>query len=141
MPVSFKELLETFELMGGSIGEYRIVVCRRTGKIYCHSEFSDFAEFNDELPDDVEDQEKYIDLPDRRELDLGKPLVLDFAREFLPVDYDEVRDIFTRKGAYQNFKALLARRKALDRWYEFEAKATERALRAWCDVNSIALTD
>jgi hypothetical protein len=34
-------------------------------------------------------------------LDLGKPLVLDFAREFLPDDYDEVRHIFSRRGAYR----------------------------------------
>jgi hypothetical protein len=30
---------------------------------------------------------------------------------------------------------------ALERWYEFEAKATERALREWCDANSIGLAD
>jgi hypothetical protein len=34
---------------------------------------------DEELPDDI-DNEKYIAIPDKRELDLGKPLVLDFAR-------------------------------------------------------------
>jgi hypothetical protein len=29
----------------------------------------------------------------------------------------------------------------LDQWYEFEAKATERALREWCEVESIDLAD
>jgi hypothetical protein len=67
--------------------------------------------------------------------------VLNFAREFLPNDVDDVYDIFRRKGAYAKFKALLMRRNALDRWYEFEQKATERALREWCEVNSIALAD
>jgi hypothetical protein len=42
------------------------------------------------LPDDIDD-EKYISIPDKSELDVGKPLVLDFVREFLPDDYDEVR--------------------------------------------------
>ena len=105
------------------------------------SDFSDLDELNDELPDDIEDDEKYIALPDKRELGLGKPLVLDFAREFLPNDFDEVRYIFSKKGAYPKFKALLARRSAVDRWYEFESKATERALRSWCELNSIAVTD
>jgi hypothetical protein len=67
--------------------------------------------------------------------------VLDFAREFLPDDFDEVRYIFSKRGAYQKFKALLVRRDALEKWYDFEAKVTERALRDWCEVNSIAVTD
>jgi hypothetical protein len=29
----------------------------------------------------------------------------------------------------------------LERWYDFEAKATERALREWCELNSIELAD
>ncbi|VIO73281.1 hypothetical protein CI1B_48860 [Bradyrhizobium ivorense] len=93
------------------------------------------------MPDDVEDDEKYIAVPDKRELDLGKPLVLDFAREFLPGDFDEIRYIFSKRGAYQKFKALLIRRRALDRWYDFENKATEQALRRWCEDNEISVTD
>jgi hypothetical protein len=31
---------------------------------------------NDELPDDVEDDENYLAIPDKREFDLGNPLVL-----------------------------------------------------------------
>ena len=71
---------------------------------------------------------KYIAIPDKRDLDLGKPLVLDFAREFLPVDYDEVRHIFSRRGAYRRYKGLLVRRRALDQWYDFSNKAEEAAL-------------
>jgi hypothetical protein len=143
MPVSFRELLDTFELISATSGvaEYQAIMCRQTGKIYCHSDFPDFEPFNDELPDDFENEEKYIALPDRRELDLGKPLMLDFAREFLPDDFDEVRRIFGKRGAYQNFKRLLARRNVVDQWYKFEAEATERALRDWCEVNGIAVTD
>jgi hypothetical protein len=143
MPTSFKDILEAFEFVGmsGSLGEHLAFLCRWTGKIYWHSEFSDVAELDDELPDDVDDDEKYIAIPDKLELDLGKPLALDFAREWLPGDFDEVRYIFSRKGAYRKFRTLLIRRNALDRWYEFESKATERALRDWCALNSIAVVD
>ncbi|KJC58456.1 hypothetical protein UP10_23675 [Bradyrhizobium sp. LTSPM299] len=143
MPVSFKELLDTFELvsMANPLGEYQAFICRQTGKIYCHSDSEDFAEITDELPHDVEDDEKYIAVPDKRELDLGKPMVLDFAREFLPGAFDEVRYIFSKRGAYQKFKALLVRKHALEQWYDFENKATEQALRRWCEFNSIAVTD
>lgn len=142
MPVSFQEIVEAFEFAGmsGGLGEYRAILCRRTGKIYVHAEFSDLAEFNDELPDGVEDEEKYIDIPDKREIGLGKPLALDFAREVLPGDLDEVRYIFSRKGAYKKFRTLVTRRGVLDRWYDFESKATERALRQWCEQNSIEVT-
>ena len=83
--------------------------------------------------------EKYIAIPDKKELDLGKPLVLDFAREFLPDDYDEVRHIFSRRGAYRRYKDLLVRRGALERWYDFSNKAEEAVLREWCAENGIDL--
>jgi hypothetical protein len=138
MPVSFQEILTAFEFVGSSdLGMNEAILCRRTGKIYWRSEFSGLDELNDEPPDDVEDDEKYIAIPDKRELGLGKPLALDFAREFLPNDFDEVRSIFSKRGAYPKFRALLTRRDALERWHAFESKATEQALREWCELNSI----
>jgi len=116
MPVSFSDVQLAFEFVSsGGMGENEAYLDRQSGKIYWHSEFGDNDE---ELPDDIDD-EKYISIPDKRELDLGKPLVLDFAREFLPDDYDEVRHIFSRRGAYRRYKDLLVRRAALERWYDF----------------------
>ena len=91
---------------------------------------------DEELPDDIDD-EKYISIAGRRELDLGKPLVLSFAREFLVDDYDEVGQIFSRRGAYRRYKELLVRRGALEPWYDFSNKAEETALREWCAENGI----
>ena len=106
MAVSFSDLRLAFEFVSsGGMGENEAYLDRQSGKIYWHSEFGDNDE---ELPNDIDD-EKYISIPDKRELDLGKPLVLDFAREFLPVDYDEVRHIFSRTGAYGRYKDLLVR--------------------------------
>jgi len=137
MAVSFSDLQLAFEFVSsGGMGENEAYLDRRSGKIYWHSEFGDNDE---ELPDDI-DNEKYIAIPDKRELDLGKPLVLDFAREFLPDDYDEVRHIFSRGGAYRRYKNLLVRRSALDLWYDFSNKAEEAALREWCAENGIDLS-
>jgi hypothetical protein len=137
MPVSFQEILLAFEFVGTGGGEHQAVLCRRTGRIFWRSELADL----DEIPDDAEDGENYVAIPGNRELDLGKPLVLDFASEFLPDDFDEVRYIFSKRGAYQKFRALVTRRNVLDRWYDFESKATEQALREWCKLNSIELAD
>jgi hypothetical protein len=143
MPARFKDIREAFDFVDtrGDFGENRAFLCQQTGKVYCHSESSDFDGLFDELPDDIEDEDKYLAIPGKRELGLGKPLALDFAREWLPNDYDEVRDIFDRRGAYRKFRALVTRRDALERWYAFEAKATEQALRDWCELNSITITD
>lgn len=141
MPVRIGDITEAFEFANtnGYMGEFRAFVCRRTGKI--HYDFPDAAELDDELPDDIDDKEKYIALPDKRDLGLGKPLALDFAREFLPDDFDDVCYFFDKRGAYPKFKALLARRGAIDRWHAFEAKATEEALRDWCALHPIEIVD
>src|SRR6478736_928243 len=124
MAVSFSDLRLAFEFVSsGGMGENEAYLDRQSSKIYWHSGFGDNDE---ELPDDIDD-EKYIAIPDKKELDLGKPLVLDFAREFLPDDYDEVRHIFSRRGAYRRYKDLLVRRAALERWYDFSNKSGKAA--------------
>jgi hypothetical protein len=139
MPASLKDLQEAFEFVcAASGGEHQAFLCKQTGKLYCHSELCDDLDI---LPDDIDDSEKFLPIPHKIDLDLGKPLALDFARQFLLGDFDDVRQFFSRKGAYARFKDLLARRGALDQWYEFEAKAEESALRVWCDLNSIELGD
>ena len=138
MPVSFSDLQLAFEFVSsGGMGENVAYLDRQSGKIYWHSEFGDNAE---ELPDNIDD-EKYISIPDERELDLGKPLVLDFTGRFLPDDYDEVRRIFSRRGAYRRYKGLLVRRGVLERWYDFSKKSEETALREWCAENGIELSE
>ena len=139
MPVSWTDLILAFEFVSASnTDEHQACLCKQTGKLYWQSDSSDELE---ELPDDIDDEEKYIQIPDKRELDLGKPLVFDFVRQFLPDDFDEVQRIFSRKGAYARFKDLLVRRGTLDQWYGFESKAEESALRRWCDLNSIEVSD
>lgn len=144
MPAKFEEIITAFEFANtnGDMGGFRAFVCRQTGKIYYQFEDDDLQDLEDDkLPDDIEDATKYLPLPDKRDLGLGKPLVLAFIREFLPDDLDDVRYFFSKRGAYPKFKALLARRRAIERWHAFEDEATERALRDWCELHSIEITD
>jgi hypothetical protein len=139
MPVSLKDIQEAFEFVSAAGGgEHQAFLCKQSGKLYCHSELCDDLDI---LPDDIDDTEKFIPIADKKELDLGKPLALDFAREFLPDDFDDVWQFFNGRGAYARFKALLDQRGLLDQWYDFEAKAEERALREWCELNSIEVRD
>ena len=137
MAVSFSDLQLAFEFVSSGMGENEAYLDRQSGKIYWHSEVGDNDE---ELPDDIGD-EKYISIPDKRELNLGKPLAVGFAGEFLPVDYDEVRHIFSRRGAYRRYRDLLVRRGALERWYDLSNKSEETALRKWCAENGIELSE
>jgi len=119
-------------------GEQEVYLNRQTGEIHFHSEFGDNIE---ELPDDIDDEKKYARIPGQKDLDLGQPLIRAFAEVFMPGDYDEIRDLFRRKGAYGRFKSLLSRRRLLDQWHDFQNKAEEKALREWCQENSIELAD
>jgi hypothetical protein len=139
MAVSFQDLMLAFESVGMSVGgEFRAHLCRQTGKIYL--QLDDDPEL-EELPDDLDDDEKYIEIPDKRELGLGKPLVLDFARQFLPEDFDKVRQFFSRRGAYARFNDLLDHRNMRQAWYDYRDAAEAAALRAWCKENSVELAD
>jgi hypothetical protein len=140
MHVSLNDLLQAFEFISCGYGEEnQAFICKQSGKIYWQSSLTD--DLDDTLPEDISDSDSYLQIPDKKELGLGKPLALDFAQQFLPNDFDEIRQIFKKKGAYARFKGLLDRRRALNQWYDFEAKAEEEALRMWIELQSIEVID
>jgi hypothetical protein len=116
----------------------RAYVDLESGKIYL---VSDEFELEQELPEDLEESDRYLAVPGKNELDLGRRLVERFVQERLPADVEEVAALFRRKGAYSRMKVLLADRGVLQQWYEFEQAETRSALRAWCEENGIELTD
>jgi hypothetical protein len=140
MAILFDDVLTAFELVSDD-GSNEVLLCRRTGRTYLRSEAAGIDEIGDELPDGAEDDPNYIAIPRKHTLGLGKTLALDFAAEFLPGAFDDVRYMFSRRGAYRNFRELVTRRKVLERWYDFQSKATDRAVRQWCELNEIDLTD
>ena len=115
--------------------EHYAYLNKETGEKYYVSELGD----SDELPADWEENEKLITIPHKNDLNLGRDLVFDFISASLPDQFDNVRGIFSRKGAYARFKDLLESKGQLEAWYEFERKATEEALRGWCKENDISL--
>lgn len=108
------------------------VLNRKTGKIFYHSEFSD----EDNFPEDVENED-YIEIPHKNDLNLGRNLVFDFVLRYIPEKADEVDSFFHRKGAYSNYKYLLEKLNLLDKWYKFEDERTKIILLEWCRENEI----
>jgi hypothetical protein len=110
-------------------------LCNETGEIFYTSEIGD----SDELPEDIDNPDKYIAIPHKNELDLGKALVIEFSSEYLPEELDKVYSIFRRKRAYSRYKELLETKGSLEDWYKFENERQKVALKEWCRQNSIEI--
>jgi HTH-type transcriptional regulator/antitoxin HigA len=135
----FSEIENAFDFVSsGAPSEHLAYVSVVTGETYWRTEIGDNFE---PLPDDIDEPGKYLAIPHKNDLDLGKPLALKFAARVLPDDFDEVAGMFQRRGAYGRFQSLLERRGNLDAWYEFESESQRKELRSWCAANDIELED
>ncbi|MBB5503599.1 hypothetical protein [Paraburkholderia sp. MM5384-R2] len=119
--------------------EHNAYVSLDTGKVYWTSDSTDA--FDEDLPDDLETSDRYLAIPHKSELDLGRSLALRFVAQKLPACYDLVEEFFRRQGAYARFKDLLEREGVLELWYSFEADSVERALRQWCAENGLEILE
>ncbi|MEN3112004.1 hypothetical protein ACFONG_19380 [Uliginosibacterium paludis] len=111
-------------------------VCRETGAVYCTSEDESFES---DLPPDLEISDRYVALPSKNDLDLGRSLALSFIEKAAPSDYEAVLGFFRKRGAYAKLKELLERKGLLNQWYEFERASIESALRQWCQENGFEI--
>jgi hypothetical protein len=133
--VQYDELLAAFEFVSSAAPtEHLAYLSVDTGEIHWISELNPLDE---EVPGDLEESDRYISIPHKNDLDLGKQLALDFAASELPAEYARTEGFFRRRGAYRRFKELLAERGCLEKWYAFEAASTDRALSEWCTQHDI----
>jgi len=136
--VKFSDIQDAFLFVSSAgYGMHSALLCQDTGKIYYRSEMGALDEIEDEDPD----LEKCIEIPHKNDLDLGQNLVFEFVQMHLPDDYDRVRQIFRKPGAYGRFKELLDSKGLLEIWNDFESQREEQGLRQWCTDNEIELSD
>ena len=137
MAVSFSDIEDVFlYVSAGPMYQNSAILDRDSGEIFYTSELGD----SDELPEDLDNPDKYIEIPHKNELELGKALVFEFISEHLPGEMERVHAIFRKKGAYSRFKDLLDAKGLLEEWYTFEEMQQKAALREWCRENSIEIT-
>jgi hypothetical protein len=110
-------------------------LCKETGQIFYTSELGD----SDELPEDIDVTEKYVTIPHKNDLELGKSLVFEFTLEYIPEELDRIYAYFSSRGAYSRYKDFLNERGLLDKWYKFEDERTKAAIKEWCQDNSIEI--
>ncbi len=110
-------------------------LCKDSGQFFYTSELGD----SDELPEDIDDTEKYISIPHKHDLELGRALVFDFTSEYIPEELDRIYAYFRSRGAYSRFKDFLNVKGLLDKWHTFEGERIRAALEEWCQENSIEI--
>lgn len=136
--VNYEDLSEALEFVSSGVPtEHRAYISIDTGAIHWVSDSSDIE---DDAPDDLEESDRYIAVPQKIDLGLGRRLAIRFAVERMPDEYEAVRQFFAHPGAYGRFKNLLVACGQLDAWYAFEAECTERALLEWCETQAIKVT-
>ena len=133
--VKFSDIENAFSFVSSeSYGLHTAILNKETGKFYYRSEMSDWDEIDDDL-----DWENCIEIPHKNDLELGHELVFEFVESHLADDYERVRQMFKKRGAYGRFKHFLESKGLLQSWYDFENQQEEKALREWCKVNEIEI--
>ena len=120
---------------GGAQGERQAVINRTTGETFYYSLTANI----DELPDDIDENEDYIDIPHKNALDLGRELVMEFVQDRCSEQIQRVIAIFSRRGAYGRYKDFLREKNLLEEWYAFENERTREALVAWCQEQGLVV--
>ena len=129
--LSYEDLLNAYEWVSSDpTQENTAYVNRESGAVYLETD--EFSE-DDEFPDDIDDGAKYIAVPHKHDLELGKALVFIFVEEHLPDDFERISTYFRHPGAYSKFKTLLERKQLLDAWHEYERIKTFEALLQWAN--------
>lgn len=137
--VSVHELLDALEYVSSMMTvDAAAYISRDTGSVYY---VGTDVEPEEGTPEDLETSDRYVAVPSKQELDLGKRVALRFAEAHLPEQYESIRSIFSRPGAYARFKDLLEKRDQLTAWYEFEHNAQREALSDWCAAQGFELRD
>jgi hypothetical protein len=134
--VTFREIRDAFSFV--NLAEYGMnsaILCKDTGQIFYRSELGGIDEINDDL-----DCDKFVRIPYKSDLGLGRELALEFAAEHLADEYQRVQRIFQSRGAYGRFKDLLEYKGLLQSWYDFKNRREEEVLRQWCADEEIELT-
>ena len=121
-------------------GAHSAYVERDTGQIFWTSEAGDQ---NDNPPEDVENLQRYLPVPHKNEVGLGRQLVMRFIELEMPDCYEEIIEIFRGRGRspYRRYQMLLESRNAVDRWQNYEQTAVRRALSDWCQQHRIRLEE
>ena len=112
--VKFTDIQDAFFFVSSAgCGMHSAVLHRGTGQLHYRSETED----QDETSGEDLDRDAWIHIPHKNDLGLGQELVFEFVTDHLADEYDWVRQVFRKRGAYSKFKDLLQSRGLLQAWF------------------------
>ncbi|MDO6721506.1 UPF0158 family protein [Psychrosphaera sp. 1_MG-2023] len=136
MIIDLDEIINAVEFVSAShVFDNEAYINRKSGDIIYIGDLID-----EPAPSDLNEAGKYLQIPTKRALDLGKRLALDFTALNMPDKSGYILSVFSRSGAYERFKTLLDNRGQTDNWYAYENNKIKVAVIDWCKANSINYT-
>ena len=136
-PISRDDLHLAVEFVtGGQVHGAAAYVDRHTGAILWAGDGME-----EPLPDDIDDEERYLPVPSRKELGLGRNDALAFTEQHAPQLLDRAEAIFNRAGAFQRFKALMDEAGLLPQWYAHQDQRLWEELEAWAEEHGLKLAE
>jgi hypothetical protein len=136
--VSLDQLQDAMVWVSSDFLDNEAYICRQTGNIFWIAGDPGLLD-EEEIPEDIRDSDRYLPVPDKRDLDLGNQLAFGFTTQYLVQHYDDVRDIFRHRGAYRRFKDFLERKDMLEKWYAYSDEQEAKALGEWCETEGLSL--
>jgi hypothetical protein len=135
VPIRADLLTQALEWSSSDVsGDNVALISRASGEVFFRTMP---GEYQEALPDDIDDETAYLAVPHKNDLDLGRQLVLDFACTLPPAHSDAIESYFRQRGAYAKFKSHLERAHLLEQWYAFESAQNGKALEAWAVENGL----
>ncbi|XQW83585.1 UPF0158 family protein [Thalassotalea piscium] len=131
MQVNLDDIELAIEFTSSDFSDNHAYVNSETGEIFYAGDCVE-----EELPGDIDDN-KYILIPSRRDLNLGRRVAIDFAANVMPSELDNVYSMFRSRGAYSRFRSLLEHLDLIDKWHAFENETMRQAVIDWCKSKSV----
>lgn len=132
-PISRDDLhLAVEHMTGGQDYGAAAYVDRQTGAILWAGDGME-----EPLPEDIDNEERYLPVPSKKELGLGRDDALAFTEEHAPQLLDRTEAIFRRAGAFQSFKVLMHDAGLLPQWYAHQDARLREALEEWVEEEGL----
>ncbi|SBS29301.1 hypothetical protein MAQ5080_01352 [Marinomonas aquimarina] len=136
MTATFSDIESAVEFVSSGDGMSEAYVDIQTGAIFY---VDDVVE--EEVPEDLYENSRYISLPGKYDLGLDKNTAIQFVAENLPAQLELAYEIFSKKGAYRRFKDFLNASDKLEAWYSYEERALRDAIIEWCQENNVPFSE
>lgn len=134
LPVSLRDIMGELEIQANEMSLY---LDRRSGEVMAVFH-GDYAAENEVDPEEIEESEDYIALPNKRDIhewDLMDRFTLTLRDARIR---DELRSAIRGSGAFRAFKTLIRRHDLEESWYRFRDVAIARIAAECLDEHGIA---